>query len=123
MRIVDEVSSRLRHEWISGEVWTRQHQIPFLTKPSFAIVYVYRLDGTIRWLQRGGWLEGNLVCVAERLFGLRRRYVQIPKPQATRGRTRFRFSLDEQAWGDVKTDLNALLATLARTSSGPQDEP
>ena len=77
-------------------------------KPQVVLVHLYREDGPLRWLRSGGWLQGNLVAVAERTWR-GRPPVQIKNPEELIGPIRVRFSLDAGELAKVAVDVQGVL--------------
>lgn len=99
-RIVNETLRELvngaRRRWIRSRVGGVDRGIPWPKRPAHVFVDLYRHDGTLRWLTRGGWLAGNLLAVAERAWGSRAP-VRVTNPQAIYRGIRIRYEIDAAA--------------------------
>jgi hypothetical protein len=69
------------------------------------------LDGTIRWLNACDWASGNLVAMAERVYGLFGKPLQIHNPEEVWKGIRIRYSMDmeilKKMLGASENDENA----------------
>ncbi|MFA4907151.1 MAG: hypothetical protein WC602_02690 [archaeon] len=67
--IIREIVKIGRSKFIRSREKILDPGIPWSRKPKYVWVDLYRVDGTLRWLREGGWAAGNLVSVAERIWG------------------------------------------------------
>ena len=87
--------------------------IPWQKRPCYVFVHLFRRDGPSRWLQRDGWIGGNVVAVGERVWG-GREYVLVKKPQAELGKIRVRYEIDREEAAGAVVRLNEVIAEIRR---------
>ena len=110
--IVREIIKKYSKKWIRTNVGELRKKWGLLRHPKYIWVSLYRVDGTLRWLGSGGWVSGNLVAVAERIYGPRRPSIFVPTPEEIWKGIRFRYSMDvkeaSKAIGDVLGIINKI---------------
>lgn len=89
--VVRELVKWARRRRVRSRQGALERGIPWPKPPVHVFVDVYRRDGTLRWLTRGGWPAGNLVAVAERVWG-RRAPARVTNPQAIHRGIRIRYA-------------------------------
>ena len=99
--IIREVSKR----WINPNLGGFERKWGWLGRPKYVWLSLYKVDGTLRWLGAGGWARGNLVAVAEKIYGSRRPPIFVPKPEQIWKGIRFRYTMDMQAAAEAMSKL------------------
>jgi hypothetical protein len=87
--------------------------IPWPKRPSYVFVYLFRRDGPSRWLQRDGWIGGNLVAVGEQVWGSRE-HILVKKPQAELGKIRVRYEMDREEAATAFVKINEVIADIRK---------
>ncbi len=82
-----------RRRWLRSRLGPLDEGIPWPKRPCHVFVHLYRLPGPKRWLQRDGWMGGNVVAVAERVWG-KRDHILIKHAQEQIGAIRVRCEID-----------------------------
>jgi hypothetical protein len=80
-------------------------------KPQYVFVDLFKVDGTLRWLKGGGWLAGNLVAVAERVWG-NHPSVLVENPEQIYKGIRIRFSMDTKSYQESVRKLVNLMGEI-----------
>lgn len=121
--IVHEVVKVGRRRLVRSRGGFLDKGIPWPRRPVHVLVDLYRLDGSSRWLRRGGWLAGNTVAVAERTWG-GRAPILVDNPEQIHRGIRLRYNLDAEAalkaWAAVETFAEHVHAKrVDRVTGGP----
>lgn len=87
--------------------------IPWPKRPSYVLVYLFRRDGPSRWLQRDGWIGGNLAAVGEQVWG-GREHIFVKKPQAELGKIRVRYEMDRAEAETAFVKINEVIADIRK---------
>jgi len=107
LRYPDDVSDReLIREIIysiikrTSKIWIDTKKVGFegdkgrIARPKYIWLRLCRLDGTIRWLNSCDWASGNLAAMAERVYGLFTRPIQIRNPEEIWKGILIKYSMD-----------------------------
>lgn len=104
LAVVNEVVRELvkvgRKRFIRSRIGPFERRFAWPRRPVYVWVDLHRTDGTLRWLKSGGWPKGNLVAVAERIWG-RREAIKVPNPEYVHGKVRIRHQMDIGAVRDA----------------------
>jgi hypothetical protein len=98
---------RVSRKWINSNIGFEKN-IWWPAHPKIVGVYLYKLDGSIRWLERGGWPAKNLIALAEMVKG-RRNPILVPDPEEVWNGIRFRFQMDMAKFEKLPKEISNLL--------------
>ena len=87
--------------------------IPWPKRPSYVFVQLFRRNGPSRWLQRDGWIGGNLVAVGEQVWG-GREHILVEKPQAELGKIRVQYEMDREDAAMAFVKINEVIADIRK---------
>jgi hypothetical protein len=87
--------------------------IPWPKRPSYVFVQLFRQNGPSRWLQRDGWIGGNIVAVGEQVWG-GREHILVKKPQVELGKIRVRYEMDSEEAAEALVRINEVIAEIRR---------
>ena len=94
--IIRSAINKLSKKWIETNPSKLVKRWNWRSRPKYVWVSLYRLDGTLRWLEAGGWPGGNLIVTAERVFDAHRAPIFVKKPDEMWKGIRFQYSMDAQ---------------------------
>ncbi len=101
LRIISSVSRR----WIRPKTSILEKGRNWPKQPVYVWVALYRLDGTIRWLDMGGWPSGNLIVEAEWISNNHKPPIFVRRPQEIWKGLRFRYEMDLQAVAKAASEV------------------
>jgi len=113
-QIIHEIIRKVSRRMVNTDTGGLSNGLPRYGFPKFIWVSLYRCDGTLRSLGSGGWAGGNLVAVGERVRGTREQAVFVPNPEEMWKGIRFRFSIDQQAATEARTQLAQVVSDIWR---------
>lgn len=94
-RICRDIIRKYRFSFVATNPSKLGKHINLILPPRNIRVYLYKHDGTIRWLGMNGWSNGELVCISEySLFG--NKYFVIKKPDLIEKNVRYQFSMNSK---------------------------
>lgn len=91
--IVCEVVGVGRKHWVRTRPWNFERGPAISRRPVHVIATLCRKDGPVRWLESSGWMSGNIVCVAEKIWG-DRKPIHVVNPEAFYKGIRLRYRID-----------------------------
>lgn len=103
--IIHKIIKKQSKKWINTSPEKLNQKWGWFGRPKYVWVSLYKIDGTLRWLSAGGWIGGNLLAIAEKIYGSRRLPIFVPKPEEIWQGIRFRFSIDKQAAKEAANKL------------------
>lgn len=112
--VLEEIARWARRKRIRARDVVLEGGPSFRKRPSHVFIDLFKEDGTIRWLKSGGWESGNLVAVAERVWG-KRAPVFVTNAQEEYHSVRIRYEMDKAAFV-------AAIANLTRSVTGADGE-
>jgi hypothetical protein len=80
-KIICAVIKKASGIWINRSHGILDKNIPWPAHPKIIGVYLHKVDGTLRYLEKSGWFSGNLVAVGEKVKGFRNKAIFVPKPE------------------------------------------
>ena len=112
---IHELIRRTRRRFVASRTGGIDRGVPWLKRPVHVFIDLYRHDGAIRWLKRGGWARGNIVAVAERTWKSRSP-VLVTNPETTYKGTGIRYQIDRAAVGAALESAVEIAQRLAEQS-------
>jgi hypothetical protein len=67
--------------WVDTKAVGLEGERGRIGRPRYIWLRLCKLDGTIRWLNAAGWSSGNLVAIAEMVYGFRRQPILVRRPE------------------------------------------
>jgi len=118
-QVLAAINRKARRRWVRVQFGANDHFRVRPVRPRQITVSLYREDGTLRWLGRGGWLGGNLVAVSELIIGSIARHppILVKHPEETWGGLRIRYSIDLTQAADIQRRVDELIKDVSRESS------
>lgn len=115
-RVIKKIIRRTSKLTVEKESAFRKRRRP-LGRPTYVWVSLYRLDGTCRWVTADGWLGGNLIATAEKVFSLRKQPIMEKNPEVVWSGIRFRFSIDTSAYVEAMGELAETISQIGRSDN------
>jgi hypothetical protein len=109
--IIYELVKAARNRFVRSRGKLLDADIPWPKRPKHVFVDLYRVDGTLRWLGGGGWLSGNLVATAERIWG-RGDPVLVENAEEIYKGIRIRYTMDSEKAREALNKLVSLMADI-----------
>lgn len=91
-KICRRIHNKFSKHWISTEPSKLNSRINIPATPKYIWIYLYKFDGTVRWIGKNGWHGKNLLCVSEFIRG-NRQAILIKKPDIIEHKIRYQFSM------------------------------
>lgn len=95
-KIIRDINKKHSKKLTKLKTYDLIRRISYYKFPNYIWIKLYKNDGSIRWLESGGWPKGNLVAVSEKIRGLNKKPIFISKPQEIWKKIRFRFEMDKE---------------------------
>ena len=113
--VIHELIRRTRRRFVASRTGGVDQGVSWPKKPVHVFIDLYRHDGAIRWLKKGGWASGNIVAVAERTWKSRTP-VFVKNPETVYKGTRIRYRIDSAAVAAAMQDVVGIAQKLAKKS-------
>ena len=112
-RICQAIVRSCRRRRVNSRPGLLDEGIGWRKKPKQVFLALYRIDGTIRWLESGGWASGNVVAICEYRKNDSLDPVFVRNAEETWKGLRFRYQLDLQEFGEAMENLHGSLKDMA----------
>lgn len=119
--ITKAIIARSRIKFINSSPSRIENNIPLPKPPVYIWVTLFQEDGAIQWLQSGGWVSGNIVCIAEWIGRKKLNPILVKKPQDEWEGIRFQFEMDKGEYNEAVKSLNDLIVGLNKKSDSSLD--
>jgi hypothetical protein len=108
---ISDIVSRYRRKLLPSHEGSFDRGVRLPKFPSYIWVDLYREDGSLRWLESGGWFSGNIVAVAEWISG-KKTPVVIHKPEENYKGIRIRYSINVERVAEAYAELYKMINEL-----------
>ena len=108
-QVIHAIVNKVSRTWINKYPSDFKRRLWWPGRPKYIWVWLYRIDGTYRWLREGGWVGGNIVAAAEKVRDSRRSPIFVRNPEEIWKGIRLRYSMDVQVAAEAIGELAAII--------------
>lgn len=108
-QVIHAIVNMVSRTWINKYPSDFKRRLRWPGHPKYIWVWLYKIDGTYRWLRGGGWAGGNIVAAAEKVRDSRRSPIFVRNPEEIWKGMRLRYSMDVQVAAEAIDELATII--------------
>jgi hypothetical protein len=116
-RIILDVINKYKHKWTAttpSKVFKKRRNLYKL--PEYIWISLYQHDGPVRWVIYGGWLQRNLIAVAEKIRNPQNGAIFVRRPDEIWQGIRLQYQIDFEVAARSLAEMLQLGQKLSRHS-------